>query len=117
MWVPALTEIADMTASLGGFIGLKDKHRFVSLLLNARMSAESHRIYAERHVVNPWSASMNHVPAGKLVNSDEILALADLKRTEFFDEVLRPQSMAHNAMVPLATKNDFRVGLNICRSE
>jgi hypothetical protein len=28
--VPALTEIEDITASLGGFIGVKDTHRFVS---------------------------------------------------------------------------------------
>src|SRR5262249_34316603 len=86
-------------------------------LFNARMSEESHRTYAERHIDNPWSAIMNHVPAGKLVQSAEILALPDLKRTAFFDEVLRPQKVAHNAMLPLVRKDDFRGVFNLCRSE
>ena len=34
-----------------------------------------------------------------------------------FDEVLRPQDVAHNAMIALAVKDDFRAAFNICRSE
>jgi len=117
LWAPALIQIADMTNSLGGFvIGVDNKTRVVPFLFNARMSEESHRVYQERHVDNPWTAHMMAQPAGKIVASDAILPLSKLRRTAFFDEVLRPQDMAHNVMMPLAAKDDFRAVLNICRS-
>jgi len=106
LWTSALIQIADMTGSLGGFVvGVENKDRLVPFLFNGRMSEESHRTYAERHIDNPWSAVMNHVPGGKLVQSAEIISLPDLKRTAFFDEVLRPQRMAHNAMLTLSRKD------------
>jgi DNA-binding CsgD family transcriptional regulator len=118
LWTSALIQIADMTGSLGGFVvGVESKVRLVPFLFNGRMSEESHRTYAERHIENPWSAVMNHVPVGKLVQSYEIVSLSDLKRTAFFDEVLRPQDMAHNAMLTLARKDEFYAAFNICRSE
>jgi len=90
LWTSALIQIADMTGSLGGFVvGVENKDRLVPFLFNGRMSEESHRTYAERHIDNPWSAVMNHVPGGKLVQSAEIISLPDLKRTAFFDEVLQ----------------------------
>jgi DNA-binding CsgD family transcriptional regulator/PAS domain-containing protein len=118
LWTPALIQIADMTGSLGGFVvGVEIKDRLVPFLFNGRMREESHRTYAERHVENPWSTVMNHAPAGKLVQSAEIVPLPVLKRTAFFDEVLRPQGMAHNAMVMLARKENFVGAFNVCRSE
>ena len=118
MWTSALIQIADMTGNLGGFVvGVEIKDRSVPFLFNAPMSQESHRTYAERHIENPWSPVMNHVPSGKIVQSAEIISLPDLKQAAFFDEVLRPQKMAHNAMLTLARKDDFFGVFNMCRSE
>jgi DNA-binding CsgD family transcriptional regulator len=118
LWTPALTQIADLTGSLGGFmVGVEIKDRMVPFLFNARMSEESHRTYAERHIDNPWSATMSNVQAGSLIQSAGIVPLQELKRTPFFDEVLRPQKMAHNAMLTLVRKEDFFGVFNICRSE
>jgi DNA-binding CsgD family transcriptional regulator len=117
LWTSALINIADLTGSLGGFVfGVENKARVVTFTFNGRMSEESHRVYRERHIINPWAAYMNNSPVGKFVQSDEIVPLPALQRTAFFDEVLRPQEIAHNAMVPLAAKRDFQVGFNICRS-
>jgi len=118
LWTWALIQIADMTGSLGGFvIGVEFRARLVPFLFNGRMSEESHRTFAERHIDNPWSKVKNDVTVGKLIQSDEIVSLPDLKRTAFFDEVLRPQGLAHNAMLTLAHKYDFYGVFNICRSE
>src|SRR5215470_12833002 len=117
LWTPALTQIADMTGSLGGFvIGLEIRAHLVTFLFNARMSMESHHINAQRHLDNPWSRYMNPQAAGKIVTSDAILPLSELRKTAFFDEVLKPQDMAHNAMIPLAVKDEFRAAFNLCRS-
>ena len=116
LWTPALIQIADLTASLGGFIiGIENKVRSVTFLFNARMSDESHRIYRERHFINPWSAYMIDSPVGEFVQSDEIMPLPELQRTAFYDEVLHPQRITHHLMGPLAAKHDFRAVLNVCR--
>src|SRR5262245_64707111 len=92
LWISALIQIADQTGSLEGFmIGVDIRERAVPFLFNARMSTEAHRTYAQRHIDNPWSAVMNSMPAGTLMQSDQVVALADLKRTAFYDEVLHPQ--------------------------
>ena len=118
LWTPALIQIADVTSSVGGYVfGADHKARRVAFSFNGRLSEESHRVYRERHIVNVFSDFMDHSPVGKLVRSDDILPLAELKRTTFFDEVFRPQDVAHNAMVPLAAKGDLLAGFTICRSE
>src|SRR5712671_5757095 len=92
LWTAALIQIADMTGSLGGFVmGLDNKARLVTFLFNARMSMESHRIHAQRHLDNPWTSYMKPQPVGKIVTSDAILPLSELRKTAFFDEVLQPQ--------------------------
>jgi len=118
LWTQALIQIADMTGSLGGMVmGADLKHLSIPFLFNGRMSDESHRTFAERHIQNPWGDVMMHSPAGMLVQSDEILSLQNLKRTAFFDEVLRPQQVAHNAMVNLVSNDGLYGVFNLCRSE
>jgi DNA-binding CsgD family transcriptional regulator len=117
LWTPALIQIAAMTGSLGGFVGGVDrKARVVTFMFNGRMSEESHRAHAERHLSNPWSSYMILQPTGTIVTSDAILPLSELRKTAFFDEVLQPQDMAHNVMMPLAVNDDFHAGFNLCRS-
>jgi DNA-binding CsgD family transcriptional regulator len=50
------------------------------------------------------------------VTSDEAVPLAELQASAFYDEVLRPQEIAHNGMMALAARNDFRAAFNMCRS-
>jgi hypothetical protein len=108
LWVSALMQVADMTNSVGACVfGVEHNARQVVFTFNGGLSDDAHRVYRERHVVNPIANHMNHSPAGKLVQSDDILPLAELKRTPFFDEVFRPQDVAHNAMVPLRSQPTY----------
>jgi DNA-binding CsgD family transcriptional regulator len=66
---------------------------------------------------NPWSEYMEHQPVGRLVISDEAIELSELRKTAFYNEVLRPQNITHNGMMPLASKRDFRAAFNLCRGE
>jgi DNA-binding CsgD family transcriptional regulator len=118
LWTSALIQIADMTRSVGGNVfGVDNKARRLSFYFNGRLSEEAYRAWRERHLVNPVADVMNYSPVGKLVRTDDILPLAELKRTAFFDEVLRPQDVAHIAMVPLAAKDGFQAGFSMCRGE
>ena len=118
LWVSVLTEIADLTNGQGGIlIGRSLGAGEVHFDYNGRLSEECNRAYKERHIRNPWNEAMMLQPVGRVVFSDEVAPLSSLRPTLFFDEVLRPQDVAHNAMIALATKNDFQAAFNICRSQ
>lgn len=58
---------------------------------------------------------MESQAVGRLVMSDEAVSLAELQKSSFYDEVLRPHEVAHNGMVALAAREDFRAAFNMCR--
>ncbi|MBC9984656.1 helix-turn-helix transcriptional regulator [Bradyrhizobium campsiandrae] len=64
---------------------------------------------------NPWQRHMETQPVGRLVLSDEAISLAELQSSAFYDDVLRPQNVAHNGMMVLAARNNFRAAFNMCR--
>jgi DNA-binding CsgD family transcriptional regulator len=117
LWRSVLTQIADLTGSQGGVLfGQSFGAATVYFDYNGRLSEECTAVYKERHVQNPWNVAMESQPVGRVVLSDSVVPLVSLQQSLFFDEVLRPQDVAHNAMVALAAKNDFLVAFNICRS-
>jgi DNA-binding CsgD family transcriptional regulator len=117
LWRNVLTAIADLTCSQGGVLfGQSVTARKVYFDFNGRLDEECNRAYRERHMQNPWSEYMEHEPAGRFVSSDEAIELSVLRRSAFYDEVLRPQDVAHNGMMVLAAREDFRAAFNICRS-
>jgi DNA-binding CsgD family transcriptional regulator len=118
LWRSVLTEIADLTNSQGGIIfGQSVAHNRVYFDYNGRLNEECKQAYLERHIQNPWSDAMATRQVGEITVSDAIIPLRSLQMTSFFDEVLGPQDVAHNAMVPLAIKGDFHAAFNLCRSE
>jgi DNA-binding CsgD family transcriptional regulator len=124
LWVPALVKIADMTKGVGSHIfgadsrpGTDNKERTVTFSFLGRIDEDVFQIFSDRHVISDLSAVMDNSPPGKFVRSDEIIPLSALKKTALFDEVWNPLDISHTAMVSLAAKKDFRVGLVISRSE
>jgi hypothetical protein len=117
LWRSVLTEIADLTKSQGGVLfGQSVRASKVYFEFNGRLSEECNRVYRERHMQNLWSMGMESRPVGRIVLSDEIIPLSSLRPTLFFEEVLRPQDVAHNVMIALAAKDDFCAAFNLCRS-
>jgi DNA-binding CsgD family transcriptional regulator len=117
LWRSVLIELADQTKSQGGILyGVSIGAGCVHFEVNARLSEECNQAYKARHMRNPWSNTMVSQPIGRIVHSDEIMPLSSLRQTLFFDEVLRPQDVAHNAMIALAAKDGFHAAFNLCRS-
>jgi DNA-binding CsgD family transcriptional regulator len=116
-WSAVLTEIADLTRSQGGVLfGQSLTASRIYFDFNGRLDEECNRAYQQRHMQNVWSQHMEHQPVGRVVFSDDVIELSALRTTAFFHEVLRPQDVAHNAMIALAAKEDFRAAFNICRT-
>ena len=117
LWRRVLTEVADLTRSQGGVLfGQSMRASRVYFDYTGRLNEECNRAYQERHMRNPWSERMENQPIGRVVFSDDVVALPVLRATPFYEEVLRPQEIAHNGMIALAAKDDFRAAFNICRS-
>jgi DNA-binding CsgD family transcriptional regulator len=117
LWAQVVIQIADLTGSQGGVLyGQSIAGSTVYFTHNGRLSEESDRVYKERHIQNAWSLYMMNQPVGRLVLSDEAVPLSELRKTAFFDDVLRPQGVAHNAMMSLAKKEDFGAAFNMCRT-
>jgi DNA-binding CsgD family transcriptional regulator len=117
LWRSVLTGIADLTRSQGGILfGQSLTASRIYFDFNGRLDEECNRAYQNRHMQNVWSQYMEHQPVGRVVFSDEAVELSALRATAFYDEVLRPQQVAHNGMIPLAAKEDFRAAFNICRN-
>ena len=117
LWPHALTAIANLTKSEGGILyGVSVAMHRVYFDFNGRLNDECNRVFQERHMQNPWQRHMQNQPVGRLVLSDEAISLAELQPSAFYDEVLRPQNVAHNGMMALAAREDFRAAFNMCRS-
>jgi DNA-binding CsgD family transcriptional regulator/PAS domain-containing protein len=116
LWSHVLTEIADLTHSQGGILfGQSFSERKVYFGFNGRLNEDCNRAYQERHMRNAWSEYMETQPVGRLVLSDEAISLSDLRKTAFYDEVLRPQQVARNGMIVLAARDNFKAAFNLCR--
>lgn len=121
LWPGVMSQIGDTLDCRGGILfghALSLGRTYeVTFSYNGGMDDEANRIYLARHTNNDWDKSMGLRPAGRVVFSDELFPLAKLRRTPFFDEVLRPQDASHTAMIALAAKADFRIAFTVCRSE
>ncbi len=82
---------------------------------NGGLDETCNAAYKARHVAGVWTVAMYRKPIGHVVLSDEICPLAELRRTDFYDEVLKPQDVGHSAMIALAGEASFRVAFNVCR--
>jgi DNA-binding CsgD family transcriptional regulator len=117
LWRHVLTEIADFTDSQGGILfGQSFAERRIYFDFNGRLNEDCNRAYQERHMRNAWSEYMETQPVGRLVLSDEAIGLSELQKSAFYDEVLRPQEIAHNGMIALAARDNFRAAFNMCRT-
>lgn len=117
LWPAVLTAIADLTGSEGGVLfGQSLTAEQVYFDFTGRLNQQCNQAYQERHMHNVWAEAMEEKPVGQVVLSDEVVPLREFEKSGFYDEVLRPQGLGHNAMIALAAKDDFRVAFNMCRS-
>jgi len=111
LWPSVLRTIADLTESGNGILLCQSaKQRAVFFEYHFNTDDACIRALGERHILNPWSDYLGRRhTSGIIVPSERILSLSELKRTAFYDEVLRPQNTSHGALLGLADTSDFAV--------
>jgi DNA-binding CsgD family transcriptional regulator len=117
LWSTALEGIADITHSAAALIhGYRVDRELYTFHDLGRIDPECKRRHELYHVTNPWMRS-SRFPVGQMVHSDDLIELPQLKRTAFYDDVLRPQNLAHGLIVNVVSRPEFKVSLNVERSE
>lgn len=111
LWPSVLRKIADLTESGNGILLCQSaKQRAVFFEYHYNTDDACIRALGERHILNPWSDYLGRrQTSGIIVPSERILSLSELRRTTFYDEVLRPQNTSHGALLGLADTSDFAV--------
>ncbi len=117
LWSTVLEGIADLTGSAAALIhGYSVDREIYTFHELGRIDPDCKRRHELYHVVNPWMRA-SRFSAGHVVRSDDLIRLAQLKRTAFYDDVLRPQNIAHATIVNVVSRSAFKVSINVERSE
>lgn len=117
LWQSIFQDISRHTNSAGGILlGQSQEPRLLHFTHSYNTDQGSIGALRDRHMANPWTIHMQTFhPQGSVVLSDSILPVGELRRTSFYDEVLRPQSYDHAAMIGLSQKRGFGVGFCLNR--
>ena len=117
LWSAVLEGIADLTDSAAALIhGYSVDRKMYTFHDLGRIDPDCKRRHELYHVANPWMRA-SRFTAGHVVRSDDLIPLAQLKRTAFYDDVLRPQNIAHGTIVNAISRPEFKVSINVERSE
>jgi len=117
LWSAVLEGIADLTDSAAALIhGYSVDRKMYTFHDLGRIDPDCKRRHELYHVANPWMRA-SRFAAGHVVRSDDLIPLVQLKRTAFYDDVLRPQNIAHGTIVNVISRPEFKVSINVERSE
>jgi DNA-binding CsgD family transcriptional regulator len=117
LWSTVLEGVADLTGSAAALIhGYSVDREIYTFRELGRIDPDCKRRHELYHVVNPWTPA-SRSSTGLAVRSDDLIRLPQLKRTAFYDDVLRPQNIAHATIVNVVSRPAFKVSINVERSE
>ena len=116
LWDRVLIDIADMLSSTSGVLCWTDQS-----LHGVSYFGRLDREFSERHGVpiiseSPWPPAVLRQPLGQVVMSDEILPLAEARRTRWYREVITPQDVEHALLMHLDAQNGVEYTLTVHRS-
>lgn len=102
-WPRALEALSDATGSTGTVLWFHDfadasaQLGAASFACDVRIAPELMQRYAEHYTyVNPWMKRVEgHLPEGSIQNSSDVITDAELQRTEFYADWLRPQGLGY----------------------
>jgi DNA-binding CsgD family transcriptional regulator len=115
-WPEVISSIASAAGAMGGVMFGFSKSRGLIFEYNGSLDDASMRVFTTRHLNNAWVRGMAKREVNRLVISEEIIKLRQLKQSSFHDEVLRPQHLAHGALATLKFCSDIDIQFSVHKS-
>jgi DNA-binding CsgD family transcriptional regulator/PAS domain-containing protein len=117
LWQRALVRLSDATRSMGAmFISLDFVHPMHSRYVLGRLDHDLMQGFLIRHTDSSWAQMANRLSPGTIHSLDTIVPARELIKTEFYDEILRPQQILHCGCAPLARDGERVLGLSVFRT-
>src|SRR5215831_18795251 len=116
-WPVVIERLSDALGGNGGGLATHNLVTGGGALVIARRDPIFTRLYAEHYSnVNVLFDRVGRVPAETCVTDRDIMPKEELRRTEFYNDFLRPQDEHTSVTAYVLSDDDWRVTLNIGRS-
>jgi DNA-binding CsgD family transcriptional regulator/PAS domain-containing protein len=118
LWQPALVRVSDALSAIGTLYLSYDLQRPErSRAVLGRLDPDLTQAYLIRHSrSSPWAKMRRVMPVGQVVSVDAYVPASQLRRTEFYHDILRPQRILHCGAACLARDAERFVGFSIFRA-
>ena len=93
------------------------KSRGLVFEYNGSLDPHSATVFKARHANNVWVQGMARRPKNQIVISDDLVKQRQLMRTDFYDEVLKPQQLTHGALATLTVGTDIEIQFSVEKSD
>ena len=118
LWSDLLVEIADnMRSALGIACGMPIEGQGTIFCHYGRCAPPDDNELGRRHLINPWTLAVQQQPTGRILPSHEILSLRDLRRTEFYSDILAPEKVDHCLISTACRRKNISFTFSIMRGE
>ena len=115
-WPSVLSAIGAAAGAEGGVMFAFSKLRGLVFEFNGSLDPHSATVFKARHANNVWVQGMAKRRKDELVISDMLIKPRELMRTEFYDDVLKPQQLVHGALVTLTAGADIEIQFSVQKS-
>jgi DNA-binding CsgD family transcriptional regulator len=112
-WPATLSHLASAVGAEGAVMFGFSRSRGLMLEHNGSLDPSSAANFKARHLNNAWVQGMAQRPTDHLVLSEELIRLRELRRSAFFDEVLRPGGLGHAALSTLTAGPDITIQFSV----
>jgi DNA-binding CsgD family transcriptional regulator len=112
-WPTALSRLASAVGAEGAVMFGFSRTQCLVLEHNGSLDPGSSASFKARHLDNAWVRGMTKRPTDCLVLSDELIRLRELKRSAFFDDVLKSGRLGHAALCTLTAGSDVSVQFSV----
>ena len=113
LWPAALSHLASAVGAEGAVMFGFSRARSLILEHNGSLDPASSANFKARHLNNAWVQGMAQRPTDYLVLSEELIRLRELRRSAFFDEVLRPGGLGHAALATLTVGPNITIQFSV----
>lgn len=110
-WPELLRRLTDAGGGVGSlFVGVSFSEPERGFIVGSGLDDGINRRFMTVHQDNLWSRRLHRVPPGRAVDVQAGYSLAELQRTEFYEEILAPQGIESLVALPLDLGDEYATG-------
>jgi DNA-binding CsgD family transcriptional regulator len=102
-WPDTLALLADHVGATGGMVVYNAPAGQPSFMVSGRLRSDLDDIYLKHYTRNPITVAAARMPPGQVHVASQLVDMARVRRSAFYADILAPQGIAEQVVVPLAS--------------